>query len=720
MNKKILSAIVVVILVGAGIGVFVGYEITHKKSTNLPGMSVTALEPLNDLATYETGIIVSDMKALGLPVSLQQVTATESGSWTSPNATPQFVDLGWVPDWPDPIAQQMYPMTDYSNGGTFGANVAWTTNGTLNSSQALSVAFSSNKTLQSQEFTNLYHTFYDQYNYMWLPNPSTYFFVQPYINNFTYNAYENYFYNMMSYNTSYSQNGIKAPSSNNLTDVADGDSLAAPDFLDPSHGFYVQDGPLFSAVYQQLYELNGSNIDQTVPVLAKALPTTPANGVPFQNYSIPLRSGITFSTGTPVNASTVWFSLYRTIVMAQGVSVDNFGELLFSDSAYASTSPYSVPIGWMKDMWHEANVSATSGIKFPVSNNYSPLNMTNTEYAAKYLANMLSHYDPWANTTQANLISYANQAVAVPGYNTSVHKNGVLNLTINSEHPYPFLMSDLAEWWGNIADPIFVDANGGVTAGSYNTYIDEYGMPGTGPYKISSVGESFDTITLAKVSNYWGKNYWDSSTGTGIGDFPAVAQPAHIGTIIIEYTVGHDGRVSGFTDNTYQISVVSSTSISSITTSSSYKTLPLKSYFKNEGANPAVFYISMNNHKFPTNILDFREALWYSINETALMDYFAYNGTYLAQQYIGPASPEFTSLYNSATKGLAPESLNLKLAEHYLNLAGIQGKFYVTLPNGTVLGDTSLDTGSVFFNLPGMLTAANISGNLITAVVKLL
>lgn len=719
MNKKILSAIIVIILVGAGIGAFVGYEIVSKKSTNLPGMHITALEPLNAATTYQTGIIVSDMKALGLPVTLKEVTAAGLGSWVSPNSTPQFVDLGWIPDWPDPIAQQMYPMTDYVNGGVFGANEAWATNATLNSSAALQLAFNSNTTYQAHEFAKLYKTFYDQYNYMWLPNPSTYFFVQPYINNFTYNSYENYFYNMMSYNTSYNQNGIKAPSSSILTDVADGSSLAAPDYLDPSHGFFVQDGPLFSAVYQELYQLNGSNIDQIVPVLANALPSTPANGTPYQNYSIELRNNIAFSTGTPVNASTVWFSLYRTIVMAQGVSVDNYGGMLFSGSAFASTSPYSVPVGWIKDMMHEANVSSSSHIKFPYPTNYSQKNMSNTQYAAKYLANMLSHYSPWSNTTQANLISFTNQAIAVPHYNKTANKNGQLNLTINSEHPYPFLLKNMAEWWGAISDPLFIDAHDGVKAATFNNYTDLHGMPGTGPYSISKVGTGLDTITLTKVSNYWGNQYWNSKDGKGIGDFPSVAQPAHIKTISLLYTIKHSGRVSGFTDNSYQISVIAAKSIGEITGASNYKTLPLKSYFDDVGSNPAVFYISMNNHKFPTNILDFREALWYSINQTALFDYYLNNGTCLASHYIGPASPNFGSLYNAATAGLSLETYNVALAEHYLNLAGIQGHFYVTLPNGTVLGDKSLDKGTVLFNLPGIVNGATLLENLVTSVAKL-
>jgi len=718
MEKKILVVIVVVVLVAAGVGGYFAYKATHPVKTNLPTLHLTALSPLNALAEYELGVMVSDYKAIGIPVNIKLVSPTIEGTWTSPSSTPQFVDLGWLPDWPDPIAQQFYPMTSYSNGGAFGANEAWTTNATLNSSVALSTAFLSNKTQQMNEFVSLYHTFYNQYNYVWLANPDTYFFIQPYIQNFTYNPYENYFYNMMSYNMSYNTAGIKAPTNNNLTDVADGDSLAAPDFLDPSHGFFVQDGPMFSALYQQLYELNGTDYSQVVPVLANGMPTTPAGGVIDQNYSITLRSGITFNNSDPVNASTVWFSYYRTIVMAQGVSVDNYGGLLFNNTAFAATAPYSIPAGWLHDMRATYNSTHASYLKLPYPSNYSNLNVSNTVFAAKFLASTLSSFSPWSNATQAALLEYPNQAVAVPDFATN---SSTLNLTINILHPYPFFLQDIAEWWGNIADPIFIDSHDGVIATSSNNYTNVNGMPGTGPYHIKSVGASLDSVVIEKVPNYWGNKYWVN--GKGIDNFPAVAQPAHIYTVTMDYTVDHSGRVSGFLDNTYQLSVVSSSYLGSIMNVAPYKSLPITSYWHNVGANPAVFYISMNNYKFPTNILDFRKAIWYAINQTAMNSPFYYtfsNGTkiFLAQTYIGPISPGFSNFYNNATAGLAPETYNVPLAEHYLNLAGIQGKFYVTLPNGTKLGDTSLAPSALTVFSQGMLTVSLLAQNMMMAVVK--
>ena len=51
MQKKLLAAIVVVVLIIAGIGVFFAYNYSHPKGTDLPAMKITAIEPLNALDT---------------------------------------------------------------------------------------------------------------------------------------------------------------------------------------------------------------------------------------------------------------------------------------------------------------------------------------------------------------------------------------------------------------------------------------------------------------------------------------------------------------------------------------------------------------------------------------------------------------------------------------------------------------------------------------------
>ncbi|WP_297217932.1 ABC transporter substrate-binding protein, partial [Thermoplasma sp.] len=247
-----------------------------------------------------------------------------------------------------------------------------------------------------------------------------------------------------------------------------------------------------------------------------------------------------------------------------------------------------------------------------------------------------------------------------------------------------------------------------------NEYIDSNGMPGTGPYMISAIGASLSSITLVSNPHYWGIPYWQNK------DLPAVAQPAHISTLILDYGIEHSGRVSGFLDNDYQISYVSIPYIGSIAGASPYDSMPLNSFFKNFGANPGVIPWSMNTQVYPTNILDFRKAVEYAINYTEIEHPYYYMGQYLAQNYIGPISPQFSNYYDNATRGLAPQQYNLTKAEYYLNLAGEQGKFFVTLPNGTILGDKALAKKYTVLALSGLNEIILLQEMIYSAEAKIL
>lgn len=75
-------------------------------------------------------------------------------------------------------------------------------------------------------------------------------------------------------------------------------------------------------------------------------------------------------------------------------------------------------------------------------------------------------------------------------------------------------------------------------------------------------------------------------------------------------------------------------------------------------------------------------------------------------------------MYQNVTSGLSPESFSLTLADYYMNQAGIQEYFYVTLPNGTVLDDKSLLKESIFFVLSGMGDVNLLKQDLLMAAVK--
>ncbi|WP_338604252.1 ABC transporter substrate-binding protein [Sulfolobus tengchongensis] len=439
---------------------------------------------------------------------------------------------------------------------------------------------------------------------------------------------------------------IAPPNSSILVDVS---QTAPPDALDPATGFYVQDGPLFTAVFQELVEYNGSNYLQVVPVIAQNWSTSN-----YENWTFYIRHGVYFPDGVQVNASTVWFSLYRTILMGQGPGVSNYIELLFNSTQYGQTG-YALPWGVAAAIQNVTGLPTTK----------------NATLAAKVLASILSHFNA-ANTTIEKIMEYPYQAVVV---------KGPYEVEISTLTPYRDFLLDLANWWGAIVDPVVVDQHGGVQPNTPNAYLDENGMNGTGPYVIKSVGPSLSEIVLMKNPHYWANN---------LSNIPAVAEPAHIPIIEIEYGLSHNDRVEDFATNKAQISYVSVPFLQQMYSSYQYnKYVGFNQIFANLGYEAAVFYLSLNMQVFPTNITAFRQAIAYAINYSALLSIFKYQNETLAINYLGPISPVFP-IYNEVMQldQLHPFTYNLSLAMHYLNEAGYEGHFYVVLPNGTTLGDT--------------------------------
>ena len=647
--------IIAIVVIVAGLGGYFAYR-SIQKNTNLPQLTLTTIAPINSLAEYQLTVLSNDFSSIGVPVGIKLVSAVVSDSWLTPNSTPRLTDLGLGLDWPDPISQELVPITDYADGGI--SNLAWVNNSTLQSMYP-QIEFQTNKNTQINMVKEAYQIIYNLTPYIWIPNPDTYFFVQPYVHNFIFNNYNEYFYNMMSYSPG--TDGLSPSNNSTLTDVSAADQLAAPDYMDPASGFYTQDGPLYTALYQELIELNGTSVTQVVPVLAQNY--TIQN---YQNYTFNLRRGVTFNNSDPMNASDVWFSLYRTLVMGQGPGATNFGAFLFNDTQFSDTL-IALPWGFESDL-------RNAGVALPYPSNTSNLNYSNVNFSANYLANMLSHFSPWNNATQRSIMGYPDQAVVVNYTNPYV-------VEVKSLEPYRFFLEDLSQWWGAVTDPIFVDEHGGVASMASNSYTDQCGVPGTGPYEFEHIGTTFNTIVIKANPNYW---------AVGKTGIPAVAQPAHIKTIVMDFTISHSDRVEGFVDNDYQISYVSQRYIGSIANTKPYDSMPMSSFFLNYGAQPSLYYVSMNTQRFPTSITDFRLALAYSVNYSALDQSYYYGNDYLANNYLGPVSPNFQSYYNPGD--LSCITYNLQLAEHYINLAGIEGHFFVTLKNGTKLGDTSLSS----------------------------
>ena len=88
--------------------------------------------------------------------------------------------------------------------------------------------------------------------------------------------------------------------------------------------------------------------------------------------------------------------------------------------------------------------------------------------------------------------------------------------------------------------------------------------------------------------------------------------------------------------------------------------------------------------------MSFRQALYNALNYSAELGVFSnnYNGTPEAYQELGPLSPVYGHAYYNPNN-LSMPTQNIPAAIQNISKAGIDMHFYVTLPNGTKVGNLS-------------------------------
>jgi len=428
--------------------------------------------------------------------------------------------------------------------------------------------------------------------------------------------------------------------------------VATADSLDPATADYgFADNAILISVFQELVEFTGENSTSgfVVPVLAQNFTVSPSEA----NYTFTLRPGVTFSNGHAVNASIVWFSFVRNLYMGQAIQLANFEFVTENQSSLTNTG-LSLPWGLL------SAVQNVTGL--PIATNYT--------LAKNVLNNMLSNFNA-NNVTIQKIMAYPHQAYVV---------TGPMTFQANELHPYPYFLTDIAQWWADIVDPVYVDANGGVQANTANSFFSENSGPGTGPYYVASIQTGFSTIVLKANPEYWALN---------ASNYPVVAEPPHIPVIIINEGLSSNSRQEEFATNQAQISFIDFSLLSQLWNSYKYKQYAtFGQIFDNLGAGPNTEMFAMNTAKFPTQNLDFRLAVVHAINYTQLLDAsYTFNGTVYAENFLGPLAPEWGPYYNP--NNLSLYNYNITEAIDYLNQAGLQENFSVTLPNGTVIGSTS-------------------------------
>ncbi|MGB9778932.1 MAG: ABC transporter substrate-binding protein, partial [Candidatus Bathyarchaeales archaeon] len=248
------------------------------------------------------------------------------------------------------------------------------------------------------------------------------------------------------------------------------ESGATYEWLDPHVSYYQYDYWILWHSVETLLWYNGSSTIDIIPWLAESY-----EEINETTYEFTLRQGITFQDGTPFNATAVWFSLNRLLIMdgtsATGVHgsqaawivqqlVDPDGELFTGMGAEPS--------------YNETWVQSVLDLNFvEIVDNYTiRLNLkTPTTQLPAILAG------PWAGIVSPT--ETVKKDYEYHGWNFTAEQQPEYNYTQYFIH----------------------------MAGSGDTYfnVPEDGWTfGTGPYYVESVDATTYKIVLKAYNNYWG------------------------------------------------------------------------------------------------------------------------------------------------------------------------------------------------------------------------
>jgi peptide/nickel transport system substrate-binding protein len=452
----------------------------------------------------------------------------------------------------------------------------------------------------------------------------------------------------------------------NASVLVDESQGAVPDSLDPGYAFFSQDGSYLTAAFQDLAVYNGTNAFVQLPVEAQSWSITNNS----QEYIFHMRPDVYFNNGDNVTAYTIWFSYVRELYMNApslvGTSNWNLITMNVATDWFTTTCGNNEPWGLV---WSVSTVT------------HIPLTASNCKHLSNFLNGMLSHFNP-NNATQAAVMAFQHQAYIAPNATTFI---------IRTLRPYAYVISDLAGFSGtHTVDPAFVDAHGGVQNNTANSYLNTNCEPSTGPYICKSVSAGLSEIVMVKNPHYWAAGNGPNGLKPGL---PWVIRPGQIPVIDIKYALTGTTLYEDFGTNVAAIGSAQPGGSAGIPEwGQMWAAYQYKNWFKfnqivrDFGPQDFSFYLGMNTQRFPTNITAFRQAVYWAMNYTALADTeIYYNGTAYGSIILGPATPQYGPLYNPNNQPLPHQ--DLKLAIHYLDLAGKEANFYVVLPNGTVIGN---------------------------------
>jgi peptide/nickel transport system substrate-binding protein len=391
--------------------------------------------------------------------------------------------------------------------------------------------------------------------------------------------------------------------------------------------------------YQELVMFNYTSLSEFAPILAQNW-TISSN---YLNYSFDLRNGAYFPNGHAYNASVAWFNFNRVILMGQ-IGAFYFTNLIYNGTT-AFASGYSISNG-------VDNALASAGYTLSTTNS-----SLRQKQAAMDLAAILSNFNP-SNSTIQKIMSFPGQAIVV---------TGTYSVQFNLVNPYLNFLQVLSVPGAGQVDPAFVDANGGVTPNSENTYVNTHTM-GTGPYQVQSYVEG-QVATLVENPNYW-------AAKLPSGESNIMLSVPKIPVVILEYSSSSSQIIQSITSN--EASLVGPITISALTPNY------LPALASTSGISvpslpnaPKFLFLTgmMDTEQYPYNIQDFRLAIVHAINYSEILSSV---GSGYTESFVGPMAPGYP-FYNPGN--LTNYSYDQNQAINYLSQAG----FKVSLPNGTTV-----------------------------------
>ena len=229
---------------------------------------------------------------------------------------------------------------------------------------------------------------------------------------------------------------------------------------------------------------------------------------------------------------------------------------------------------------------------------------------------------------------------------SGIHVLGPYSVLVVPSRPYPWFLNLFQLWVTGIVDPAYVNAHGGVTAKTQNTYMNTHAM-GTGPYTLKTFGTS--EIVLQANPHYWGKA-------------PRISKVVYQ---VISSSSTQQTELEGGT-----INVALNIPYSQMASLATYKNVQVSS-----GPTSSEYYIGLDENVTPFNNTLVRQAMEYAVNQTKLVQDSTYGFGIPIKSVIAPTIESYTPAFSNYTYN--PTKAKQLLTEAgYGN--GFSTKFYYT------------------------------------------